>query len=141
MDFSHLKKLDITDRTADYLLHQIAGESVLVLKPAAEVNKPYFNAVLRKSRKNMRAVRSGVVNQAMIAENREQDRELFPKYVVVGWKNVRDSKGEIVEFNKENCDDFLRALPDWLFDEIRNFAADITNFVGDQPDVEDMAGN
>jgi hypothetical protein len=141
MDFSHLKNLDVKDRTARFPIHQIAGAPALILKPATEVNKPYFNAVLKRSRRNMRALKAGAINQVMIAENREQDRELFPKFVVIGWEDMTDSKGEDAEFNLENCEAFLRALPDWIFDEVRDFAGNSVNFTEDIQDAEMKAGN
>lgn len=141
MDFSHLKNLDVKDKTARYTIHQIAGAPVLIMNPATEANKPYFNAVLKKSRRNVRALKAGAISQVMIAENREQDRELFPRCVVTGWEGVTDAKGKTVEFSRENCEAFLRALPDWIFDEVRNFAGDSINFTEDMPDVEVKAGN
>jgi hypothetical protein len=141
MDFSYLKKLEVKDRTARYDMFQISSEPVLIVRPATEANKPYFNAVLRKSRKNSRALRAGAINRAMITENREQDRELFPRYVIVGWENVVDVNGESVEFSPDNCRGFLDALPDWIFDDVRNFAGDSANFVDELPDAETMAGN
>jgi hypothetical protein len=140
-DFSHLKNLDVKDKTARCPIHQIAGAPVLIMKPATEANKPYFNAVLKKSRRNVRALKAGAINQVMIAENREQDRELFPRFVVTGWENVSDAEGNAVEFNRDNCEAYLRALPDWIFDEVRNFAGDSVNFAGDMPDIETKAGN
>lgn len=141
MKFGYLKKLDVTNKTADFTIHQIEGAPVLVLKPATEVNKPYFNAVLKRSRRNVRALKAGAVNTAMIAENREQDRELFPKFVIETWRDVVDSQRKSVEFNRENCEEFLRALPDWIFDEIRDFAGNSTNFTDDAPDIEEKAKN
>lgn len=141
MDFSHLQKLDVTNKTARYTIYQVSGEPVLILKPANEANKPYFNAVLKRSRRNVRAIQSGHVNQGMIAETRDKDRELFPKFVVVGWENVLDANGEKVPFSREVCEEFFRALPDWLFDEIRNFAGTSSNFAEDAVNVEDIAGN
>lgn len=140
-DFSYLKNLDVKNKTAHYPIHQIAGTPVLIMKPATEANKPYFNAVLKKSRRNVRALKAGAINQVMIAENREQDRELFPRFVVTGWEDLVDAKGEAVEFNRENCEAFLRALPDWIFDEVRNFAGDSINFTEDMPDIEVKAKN
>jgi len=141
MDFSHLKNLDVKDRTARFPIHQIAGAPALIMKPATEANKPYFNAVLKRSRRNVRALKAGAINQVMIAENREQDRELFPKFVVTGWEGVTDSKGKDAEFNRENCEAFLRALPDWIFDEVRDFAGNSVNFTEDMQDAEVKAGN
>lgn len=141
MDFSHLSKLEVKDRTAKYPIYQIEGEPVLIMRPANESNKPYFNSVLRKSRRNIRSLQVGAINQKMIDENREQDRILFPKHVIVGWENMPDSKGENVPFSSENCEAFLRALPNWIFDEIRNFASTSANFFGDPIQVGDMASD
>jgi hypothetical protein len=141
MDFSHLKSLDVRDKTAPYTIHQIAGAPVLTVRPATEANKPYFNAVLKRSRNNVRALKAGALSQAMIAENREQDRELFPRFVVIGWADVVDSQGAVVPFTAANCADFLRALPDWIFDDLRNFAGDSVNFAGEMPDIVAKAKN
>lgn len=141
MDFSHLQTLDIRNKVAPFAIHQIAGAPILNMRSATEVNKPYFNAVLKRSRSNVRALKAGAISQAMIAENREQDRELFPKHVITGWAGVVDSQGASVPFNVENCAAFLRALPDWIFDEIRNFAGDSVNFAGEMPDIEAKAKN
>lgn len=141
MDFSHLKQLDVKNKTVDYPIYQIAGEPVLVLKPATEANKPYFNAVLKRSRRNIRAVQSGAINNKMLAENRDEDRELYPRHVIADWKGITDSKGKPVDFSVDACRSFLEALPDWVFDEIRNFAGSSANFTGEVIDVETKAGN
>jgi hypothetical protein len=130
-NFSYLKKLEVKDKTTKYTIFQIQGEPSLILKPANESNKTYFNAILKRSRSNMRAIQAGHVNQVMIAEAREKDRDLFPQCIVMGWENVKDAEGKNVPFNREACTEFLQALPDWLFDEIRNFASNSANFADD----------
>jgi len=140
-DFSHLKKLEVSGKTAEYPLFQIAGEPVLIMKPATEANKPYFNMVLRRSRRSMQAVKSGALSQKMIKENREEDKNLYPKHVITGWKNMPDSKGKDVPFSEKACTEFLEALPDWIFDEVRNFAGTSSNFSGEQIDVGEKLGN
>jgi len=141
MDFKHLEKLDVKGKTADYTLYQIAGEPKLKLKPATEANKTYFNSVLKRSRRNVRAVQAGAINQSMLEDNRKEDRELYPKYVIVGWDGVKDSSGNSVEFSEENCSDFIAALPDWIFDEVRDFAGRSSNFFGETIDIEEKAKN
>lgn len=141
MDFSHLKNLEVKDKTVDYSLFQINGEPTLVLKPATEANKGYFNSVLRRSKRNLRAVKSGSISQKMIKENREEDKELYPKHIIVGWKDMKDSSGKDVPFSTENCTDFLEVLPDWIFDDIRNFAGSSENFAGESIDVVAKLGN
>lgn len=141
MDFTHLKNLDVKDKTSDFPIYQIAGEPELILKPATEANKPYFNAVLKRTRRGMRALKAGAISQKMVADNREEDRELYPQHVIVGWRRVTDAQGENVPFSPESCRDFLEALPDWIFDEIRNFAGDSSNFTGEMADVESISKN
>lgn len=144
MDFSHLKKHEVTDKTMEYPLFQIAGDPVptLILKPATEANKPYFNAVLKRSKKNIRALQSGSITSKIMDEGRDEDRELYPKFVVVDWKNVCDANGEDVPFSGEHCEEFLRCLPDWIFDDIRKFAGQPTNFTNTEPvDVSEKAKN
>ncbi len=140
MKFDYLKKFEVKDNTAEYTIFQIDGEPTLILKPAVESNKPYFNSVLRKSRKKVKAAQAGSINSQMIKENRAEDRELFPKYVIVGWKNVVDNEGKESPFSEENCSDFINSLPDWLFDQIRTFASASENFVNDTIDTIDIGG-
>jgi hypothetical protein len=140
-DFSHLKVLEVKNKTAEYTIYQIAGEPVLIVKPATEANKGYFNSVLRRSRRNLHAVKAGSISQKMIKENRAEDRELYPKHIVNGWKTMKDSKGKDVPFSPEAAHDFLEALPDWLFDEIRAFCGASQNFSGEPIDIEAKLGN
>ena len=141
-NFNHLKALDVKDKTAEMTIYQIEGNPVLVMRPATEANKPYFNAVLKRSRKSVRALQAGGVSAAIISENRAEDRELFPQHVVVGWRGVKDVDGNEVPFDKTACAEFLEALPDWLFDEVRTFAGVSSNYTSEEPiDAETRAGN
>lgn len=131
-DFSQLSKLQVSnDRTAKYTFYQIEGEPTLDVAPATEANGPYFNALLKRAKGTVRRMRAGGVNAGMLAENRNDDRDLYPKHIVRGWSSVRSSKGSSVEFSVENAKDFLEALPNWLFDELRTFCNDPANFVGE----------
>ena len=140
--FSHLKQLDVQrEQTTEYPLYQLAGEPVLILAPATESNRGYFNSLLRKSRKNMRVVQSGKVNASVVKNNREEDKKLYAEHIIVGWKNMLDSSGNEIPFSKEDCADFLNELPDWLFDEIRTFASNVQNFIEDAIDAQETAKN
>lgn len=131
-DFSQLSRLDIgVAETVDYTLYQIEGEPTLQLAPATEANKPYFNAVLRRSRKNVRALNAGSITTGMIASNREEDRLLYVAHIVKGWNDVTDAKGKEVPFSADNARDFLNALPNWIFDDLRTFAGNPANFLDD----------
>ena len=141
--FGHLHKHDVqVSKVQNYQLYQIAGEPTLKLAPATAANKPYYNALLKRMRRTQRLLRFGSLTAAVIEETRDDDRKLYAEHVVKGWDNVVDSEEEAAPFSREACSDFLAALPDWIFDEVRTFAADAANFTDDEvDDIEGIAGN
>lgn len=129
-DFSHLQRLDVgVAETVDYQLYQIDGEPTLVIAPATEANKPYFNAILRRSRKNMRALNAGSISTGMIDSNRHEDRSLYAAHIIKRWRDVRDVEGIEAAFTPDNVRAFLDALPNWIFDDLRTFAGNPANFL------------
>ena len=94
---------------------------------AGEKNKPYFNKVLKSTAKRAKQVQAGAVSADMLAEHRNEDRELFPSLVLTGWEVV-DAAGKSVTFNADNCAQFLSALPDHVFDTVRAYFAAPGNF-------------
>lgn len=141
--FGHLKKLEVQGgKTAEFKMHALDGTPVLTVRPAMESNKGYFNASLKASRSNMRSIRNGNVTAGLLDETRETDRDLYAKHVVVGWTNVVDQAGKPVQFTRDVAADFLAALPNWLFDELREFCGTPSNFIeDDQVDTEAVAKN
>ncbi len=144
VDFSHLKQLDINAGvTAEYTIHQITvnGNSpTLTVSPATEVNKPYFNALLKRAGKSSRQVKAGKMTSDMLDSSRDEDKDLYPKFIVRGWQDMTDAKGKLLEFNVEDCKDFLDALPNWIFDDCRAFCNEIVNFT-EVMDIEVVAKN
>ncbi len=146
--FEHLQ---VTDRVARFTFYQLPHEPYLDLVHAGETNKRFFNALLKRSRKNVRRMRAGAVDGATLALNRNEDRGLYPKHVVKGWGSKRgpsivvDHDGNEFDFTEPNVYAFLKALPDWLFDDCRLFASEEANFLdeddGEVPDPEAVAGN
>lgn len=141
--FAHLKQMEVKGgQTANFKMHALDGEPVLIVKPAMESNKPYFNASLKASRSNMRSIRNGNVTAGLLDETRAMDRDLYSKHVIVGWTNIQDSAGKDVPFDRSVVGDFLEALPNWLFDELREFCGTPSNFIEDgQVDTEAVAKN
>ena len=136
-DFSQIQKqVGEPSGTIRYTFHEIEGEPWLDLVSATEYNKPYFNDLLKKQRQNRRALRSGNVSVNTIKYNRSEDLTLYAKHIIKGWGNVVDSKGKTVTFSKPACSDFLKALPNWIFDDLRNFAADPLSFNMGESDEE-----
>jgi len=143
MDFSHLKKFDIKGNTAEFVLDDIEVEPapILILKPATQSNRKYFNALLKGSGTRLSRIKRAKIDEKVYEDNLKEDKKLYPEHVIVGWKNVTDTSGKEVSFNKQNCISFVEQLPDWIFEKVRNFAATNENFVEEQMDAEEVSKN
>lgn len=97
----------------------------LMLRPATRENKPYWSLSVKRAGQKQRTK----IDEAALAEGREEDLDLLPKYVVAGWGGVFDSEDNPVTFSEEECRGFLAALPEWIFAKVRIFAKDTTNFL------------
>ncbi len=143
-DFSFLQQYDVgADARAEYTCYQITGLDggpiVLEVAPAGEPNKPYFTALTRYAMKNQRRMRG---NPNIIDDTRKLDRELYPQFVVKGWRNVPDTAGNEVPFSAKRAAEFLALLPAQIFDDLREFCADLDNYSAVTPDdVDDTAKN
>ncbi len=141
INFSNFEKLDVdSSMITKFPLDMIRGDVVLMLAPATEANKPYYNALLKKSRKKMGAIASKKVDADTVKGNRDEDRDLYAKYVLVGWENVSDSNGVAVTFDKKVAKQFLDSLPNWIFDKVRAHASDPLSIL-DTIDAEEVSGN
>lgn len=133
--FKNLQKYTV-EATAECELFDIMNEDgsypVLIVKPATSKNPEYYNQQMRMAvaRKEdaLRYNSTKIIDALMLENQRKDDRELFPRTVIVGWKNVIDADGTIVDFNIDDCIDFLDAIPDYIFDKIREFAKNEANF-------------
>lgn len=142
-DFGQLRALEVTaDKTAEYTLHQVQGTPTLILAPATESNVPLFNAALKHAGKAANRAKAGAEKTlGTIKEGRTQDRELYSRFVVKGWRDVVDVNGDEVPLTRDNCLDFLTALPDYMFDDVREYSREPSNFVDELPDTEAVAEN
>ena len=61
--------------------------------------------------------------------NRADDRELYPLFIITGWGNVFDTNQQPVAFSQSVCKEFIAQLPAWIFDDIRVFCSQASNFV------------
>jgi hypothetical protein len=131
--FDHLKKLEVRREATTWVeLPEVSPKARVQVRPATEANPPYFNAMLKTAAPRARRVtRTDRVSIEDTAENRDEDRALFPRYVLVGWEGILDTAGQPVPFSSDHARDFCRALPDWLFDRIRNVAATPERFLAE----------
>lgn len=141
VDFSNLKAYEPTDMVA-YRLTQLQGSCSLNLRPATEANPKYFAAFMKRNAQYAKSNRRVTVTQALINDTRDSDKDLFATHVIVGWSGITDINGETVPFTPQNVRQFLDAIPDWIFDDIRAFASDPSNFVSlEDGDESAIAGN
>lgn len=117
---------------------EIEGAPILTLAPANDSNRPYFNALAKRSARNASRLRRGKIDTKILEDNRKHDLELFPKYVVKGWPRApKDSQGNAVDFCEAHVAAFLSALPNWIFDRMRAFAVDAESFLPDDSEEVD----
>ena len=139
-DFSHLSQLEEASETARYDFPHIKGEPWLEVKQANDSNAAYYNGLLRYQRRYSRR-RGRTITVQEVSENREQDRLLYSRHVVVKWGNVSDKSGEDVPLSEEACREFLHAIPTLDMDELRDFAANPHSFAKDSTLDEDLGKN
>lgn len=145
--FKRLKKLEVAQATVwmDELPPEYGKKARLLLKPATEENKMYYNALLRLAGKRIRrSGRAADVDAAMLSDNREDDRELYPKYVIEHWEGILDDDGNEVPYSREAAEELCEQTPNWVFDRIRAWASSPERFINRDeqvPDLEEVSKN
>lgn len=143
--FAHLKKLEVAGKTAWLTLDDLEGSPRVCVRYAGQSNHGYFNALLKRSGSRNRKLLSGKMDVQMLEDNIDDDRELFPIHVITGWEGVEDDNGKAVPFSRAACAELCEALPNWIFDKIRTFAATPERFLeeGEElaPDGEELSKN
>jgi len=131
--FSNLRAAAVVaDATRSYTFHDLTGSPTLVVGPATQANREFFNAALAAAREKANPGRKATVSS--LADDRETLAKLYAKHVVRGWSGVRDASGE-VPFTADACEEFLRELarPELahLFAEFKDFIEEERNFTAD----------
>lgn len=144
--FDHLSKLEVRREAQTTVeLPELSPKARVHVKPATEANPLYFNAMLKRTgARARRMVRTDRITQEDAEQNRAEDRELFPRYILAGWDDILDQDNQPVPFNADTAKEFCAKLPAWLFDRIRNAAATPERFLADcdaAPDPQAIAGN
>jgi hypothetical protein len=122
--FAKIKQLNVSEgATRSYAFDAIEGRPSLRVASATQSNPGYLNAVLKDKRLGKRRK----LDVAAMSENRNNDRDLYAKFVTKGWETpaLRDDG---TPATNEDIRSFLDALPDDLFDELRTFCGDPANF-------------
>jgi len=148
-DFSNLKPLHISEETlAEYTFDDIPGEPSIWLAPATDANNHYQSERLRVSIERAEAAEKEPRNRKRkvsltvddIEADRELDRELLARCCAKKWGTPpKDVTGKEPEFSEANCYDFFKAMPNYMFDPLRNFVANPFNFVNRTGITEEQA--
>lgn len=123
--------------TKPYAFEQLQGVPTLEVRPATSANSRYNNARLKALGKRTGGGRKKLqISAATVEAARREDADLLARFCVVGWDPAPvDASKQPVPFSAENARDFFLAIPDWMFDDFRNWVADPLNFV-DAPEDE-----
>jgi hypothetical protein len=130
VSFSRFSKYDVASEAVDFVLPEIPGEMTLKVLSAGPSNGPYMAAALR-----LKPAKRRVTTDSLVTD-RESDKAMFAKFIIVGWANVTNDTGLDVPFSPDKARELLDALPDWIFDELRRFCLNVTNFVTSDVDVK-----
>lgn len=141
MQFRNLKDAAISPQaTSKFVFYSIDGEPWLMVRPAHEINTPFWNALLKKNAGNKaRQVMARTVTAAMLKRDRDEARELYGKHVAnVGvWGGWVDDAGVEIAYSQAALEALLAALPDDQFDELRAHCQALANFRADVVSAED----
>lgn len=152
-DFSNLAKYAVTEATErEYSFAEVDGAPSIFFAPAHDSNPAFLNERLRLSilraderTAEVNAAKPGKVTPEKLAadieEDREFDRQLLARTCARRWGTPpTDVEGNQPEFSAENCYAFLKALPIHMLDPLRNWAANVRNFV-ERPSLDTGAAN
>jgi hypothetical protein len=150
-DFSNYSELrEDGTATKSFTFEELQGSPTIHSRPATSANSRYNNARLKALGKRTGGGRKKLrVSASTVEAARREDADMLSKFCVTGWYPAPvDASGEVVPFSADNCKEFFLAIPDWMFDEYRNWVADPLNFVADtgaedeeEPESEDEVGN
>lgn len=99
------------------------GDIRIKILRAGGSNKKYDMVLGRLIKPYTRQMKTNTMDKKV---SEDLMKELYAESVIIGWSGVK-SKGEDVEFNKENVIKLLDSLPE-VFDEIREQADNLANF-------------
>lgn len=123
-----------------YSFEELEGAPTILTRPATSANTRYNNARLKAlGQRTGSGRRKMKITPATVAAARKEDADLLSKYCVTGWgeKPPVDSTGTPVPFSAANAEAFFLAIPDWMFDDFRNWVSEPLNFVSRSSSSDD----
>lgn len=138
----------------------VAG-GALLLGYTGQYNREYLNERARLSAARLEAFRTTAKPWAAMTEEerearlaqerakedilRDVDRVLYPTRGIKGWEGFRKADGADLPFTAADCADLCAELckagQEWMFDDVREYCANLINFVANAIPAEVIAGN
>ncbi len=130
-DFSNLKAAEVDGETErPYRFTVLEGAPTIWFRPALNQNKDFLNHTMQMSNERASTRR---MTATTVEEAREEDRAVLSASCATRW-NVADANGAEVEFSADNCLEYFRQLPDWIFDNVRGWASNPVNWMRGNPE-------
>lgn len=105
---------------------------------AGGANKKYMNAQAALLKPHRALLRTNDISPEKLAVMDSVAKKCFFETILLDWKDVPNSKGEIIPFSRANAEDMMKQLPA-LYEFLMGEAQSIGTFSG--ADTEEDAGN
>lgn len=115
----------------------LGKNAVLVLAPATDANPNYHNSFLKMTARVRKDLQNDDISSDSLDLVRDIQRELYGRFVVVGWSGVEGEPGGegvgedgLVQYSRGNAQKLCRLLPNELFDMLAAEAGNPRSFYG-----------
>jgi hypothetical protein len=116
--FGTVKKYEAEGVTLDF------GVAKFRVRRAGGSNRQFMTTLAAKLRPHRRAIDAGTLPDDVA---KEMQMEVYFETVVVGWEDVTDEAGNVLEYSLVNFKKVMTDLPD-LWDTLRTEADNMKNF-------------
>lgn len=95
------------------------GDFKIKIARSGGSNQKYNKVLEQLTKPHRRAIQTETIDVNLLNDIL---KEAHAKAVVLGWENVTDRDGNLIEFSSENCYKLFKDLPD-LFEDVKDQAA------------------
>ena len=145
--FDHLAEGLTVDgeKTAVYIFHEFPGEPKFECKPAIEANTAFSAATLKLANVRSKRSRKRAITAKDIAQTRQDSAKVIIAHCLVGWKDLKDEKGNDVPYSKERAVEFFNLITNpkkvspRIFQEFLDWIGDEENFIDEDDSIITVA--
>ncbi len=128
-----------TDKARPYEFIDLKGAPKFFCLPATNENSAYRDSRVTRINRRRKDLKRGLnITVQLLDKSEAEDKELFARHCVTGWEGVKGKDNKPVPFSFEACKKFLDQLPDYVFEDFREWIQNPSNFLdADQEDDAD----